>query len=406
MGSSAAASDDEEEEGFDWNAPLFAAARGQKAAVPASEGDLDLPEERGLEGVALARRALDEGASLVATEPASGLTALQLASAFKVVAVVRYLQMRYVRAMAAGGQAPGSDDGYSDGPSSEVALPDEIGHDPTAQLVEAVAGGDVALARQARAAGALLSTINVGDRKLDLDAIERNEADEAGYEELGVAKHAVHQLELLLGKNTDVCEFIEAEVQSAPQALLEAARIGNIKMARQARAAGAELEVADSEYSYTPLLWAARVGSTELITYLLDEGAQIDSRAATGSYRGSTPLLEATAWSNVLAMEMLLKHKPKPASIDAIRGDGATPLCIAAWVGHEVAVRVLLEHNASITHRFEGKSAIQLAKKHGHHGVAQLIRDDAGRRKREDGDRAKNGDPKDNWLRRKQPAST
>ena len=78
---------------------------------------------------------------------------------------------------------------------------------------------------------------------------------------------------------------------------LEAARIGNLKLAQLARAGGAALDVVDAEYHYTPLHWAARHGSTEMLGYLLDEGAAIDAQCPAGSYRGSTALLEATAWS-------------------------------------------------------------------------------------------------------------
>jgi ankyrin repeat protein len=393
-------SDDDEEEMYDWAVPLFLAARGAQADVP--EGNIGLPET-GLSGVNLARRALNEGASLVAQDPATGLTALQLATECKVQEVIRYLQLRYVRALAAGLLADASDDDSERSEFSEAPLPDDIAHDPTAQLIEAVSTGDFALAQQARLTGAVLSTINVFERKQDVEAIEANEDDEA-WEELHVTKNAVHQLEMLsnTSKRSQVFDYVKAEIQNAPQQLLDAARIGSLKMAKLARAAGAELDVFDSEYSYTPLLWAARVGSTDLIQYLLDEGAFIDARAATGAYRGSTPLLEAAAWNNVSAMKMLLSpSRDPPAAIDATRGDGATPLCIAAWVGHDAAVRLLLEHSASLEVKFDGNSPLHLAKKCGHTVVEQLLREETTRRRQSAGDASKAAKPKDNWLRRK-----
>ena len=54
------------------------------------------------------------------------------------------------------------------------------------------------------------------------------------------------------------------------------------------------------------------------IQYLLEEGAQIDSRCAEESYRGSTPLLEATSWANIPAMEMLLTHTQSTAATSLI----------------------------------------------------------------------------------------
>jgi hypothetical protein len=389
--------DEDEEESYDWTVPLFLAARGAQADVP--EGGLGLSAEKGMSGISLARRALNEGASLVAQDPATGRTALQLAYSCKLFGLVRYLQLRYVRALAAGLQVAASDDDSERSESSDVPLPDAIAHDPTAQLIEAVSTGDLALAQQARAAGALLSTINVFELGEEVDAIEANEQDEAAWAELAVTKSAVHQLEMLLRHRSQVREFVETEVQSAPQALLDAARIGSLNKAKLARAAGAELETSDSEYTYTPLLWAARGGSTELIQYLLSEGAYIDCRASAGSYRGSTPLLEATAWNNVPAMKMLLSQDP-PAAVDATRGDGATPLCIAAWVGHAAAVRLLLEHKASLTHRFDGQSPLRLAKKYGHAVVEQLLRSEAASRtQNEDANKATKS--QNDWLRRK-----
>ena len=234
MGSSAAASDDEDEQSFDWAVPLFAAAGGGKSDVPASEGDLDLPEMTGLTGVALARRALDEGASLVVVDPATGLTSLQLATSLKVADVARYLQMRYVRAMAAG-LGKGRDE-YGGG-EGDAPLPEEIDHDPTAQLVEAIAKDDLGLAQQARHSGAILTTISVDQRRDDLAKVERNEADEDGYAELDAGMDAVNKLATLLSKHAKVAAFVAGEVESAPLDLIEAAKVGNLKQAKLARAA-------------------------------------------------------------------------------------------------------------------------------------------------------------------------
>ena len=46
-----------------------------------------------------------------------------------------------------------------------------------------------------------------------------------------------------------------------------------------------------------------------------------------------------------------------------------------------MAVKVLLEHGANISHKFEGTSALQLAKKYGHKGVVGLIRAEIAKRK-------------------------
>jgi len=84
---------------------------------------------------------------------------------------------------------------------------------------------------------------------------------------------------------------------------------------------------------------------------------------------------------NVPAMRLLLQHKDG-ADVQAVRGDGASPLTIAAWVGHEAAVRLLLEHQADLAHEFDGDSALALAKRFGHRGVVEMLVEEAATRER------------------------
>jgi ankyrin repeat protein len=143
----------------------------------------------------------------------------------------------------------------------------------------------------------------------------------------------------------------------------------------------ADLEHIDWEYGYTPLLWAARKGSAELIRFLLEEGADANASCAQGGNRGTTALMEATVWStnshpHIAAMKALLGDDGHPSTdINAKRGDGATALCLAAWVGNEPACRVLLEHKADPSIKYMGKTALQLARKGKHEALTAMLRD-------------------------------
>ena len=52
---------------------------------------------------------------------------------------------------------------------------------------------------------------------------------------------------------------------------------GNLKIAELLIRHGARLDLSEQEYSSTPLGWAARTGQTEMVEYLLGEGAPLDA---------------------------------------------------------------------------------------------------------------------------------
>ena len=62
----------------------------------------------------------------------------------------------------------------------------------------------------------------------------------------------------------------------------------NLKIAQLLIRHGARLDLSEQEYSSTPLGWAARTGQTEMVEYLLGEGAPL-----TAPFEWATPL----AWA-------------------------------------------------------------------------------------------------------------
>lgn len=117
---------------------------------------------------------------------------------------------------------------------------------------------------------------------------------------------------------------------------------------------------------------AARTDNVTALNDLLKEG-QIDQT----DQRGSTPLILATYYNNIAAVEVLLKAGADTeikdsmgntalmgvcfkgyiqaakmllengASVDAENGNGATALTFAATFGHNDIISLLLEHGAS-----------------------------------------------------------
>ncbi len=93
----------------------------------------------------------------------------------------------------------------------------------------------------------------------------------------------------------------------------------------------------------TAELWRlAETGDVRQLEYLLASGAKIN--AINGD--GVTPLMRAAYYGQVEMVRALIDHG---ANLNARRADGLTPLILAAFFGHEEVVRTLVERGADMT---------------------------------------------------------
>jgi ankyrin repeat protein len=93
----------------------------------------------------------------------------------------------------------------------------------------------------------------------------------------------------------------------------------------------------------TALHAASREGFTDVVTLLLDNGADIESQ---NSLHDSTPLHDAAKRGNAEIVELLLDRS---APINSLTRSRRTPLHEAASGGHEVVVRILLLRGADVS---------------------------------------------------------
>lgn len=101
---------------------------------------------------------------------------------------------------------------------------------------------------------------------------------------------------------------------------------------------------------------AAANTDLEEIKRLLDEGTAIDARK--GPYQ-TTALLEATAQGNVEVMSFLINEG---ADVNAVDKDGWTALMGATVQGHLDSLKLLLEHGASVNAKNNsGETALVMA---------------------------------------------
>ncbi|XP_049839687.1 cortactin-binding protein 2-like isoform X5 [Schistocerca gregaria] len=120
--------------------------------------------------------------------------------------------------------------------------------------------------------------------------------------------------------------------------LIEAAKVGAVTDVQTLLAAGADLEVRDSD-GYTALHWAAERGHVDVATCLLEGGAEVD---ATNDSR-ITPLHRAAQSGHAAVVRLLAASS---ARTDARNRWGWTPLHWAAMRGHAEAAAALLEAGA------------------------------------------------------------
>ncbi len=95
--------------------------------------------------------------------------------------------------------------------------------------------------------------------------------------------------------------------------------------------------------SWTPVIWAARSGSVDAISVLLDAGADANRPASTGDDWDATPLQHAILQRQPAAVRLLLDRGADPNR--GARGS-PTPLFLAAGDTDPAIVKLLLAHGA------------------------------------------------------------
>lgn len=129
----------------------------------------------------------------------------------------------------------------------------------------------------------------------------------------------------------------------------------------------------EDDLRQTPLHFAAHHGREEVVTILLQAGADANAAGC-----GRTPLHAAAYGGHTSVVRMLLERGGAGASLevaDTGTGDGRTPLAKAAWQGHLDTVKLLLDAGARpMAKDAKGKTAAESAEAAGFSEVAALLR--------------------------------
>jgi len=132
---------------------------------------------------------------------------------------------------------------------------------------------------------------------------------------------------------------------------------------------GAGLEIEDDQDRSTPLHFACHHGRLDAARLLLDEGANIEAKHASGF----TPLISASQMGHLEVVRELIA---RGASVDARANNGDTPLMVASEMGHAAVARELLARGADVNARaHDNATALHAASYMGHaEALRELLR--------------------------------
>lgn len=134
---------------------------------------------------------------------------------------------------------------------------------------------------------------------------------------------------------------------------------------------GIDINIQDSAYGYTPLIWASENGHLEMVQVLLGgEGIDIDKTTASGW----TALMRASKNGHQEVVELLLEAEG--IDINKVDNERHTALYWAFYDGHsDIALLILEEEGIDINYvdYNSGKTALAWASEIGSSEIVQLI---------------------------------
>ena len=148
--------------------------------------------------------------------------------------------------------------------------------------------------------------------------------------------------------------------------LIKAARAGDQKTVRHLLDQGCDINVRDRlNYNRTALMWAAISGSTEMVTLLLQKGADV----SLVDNDDDSAFMMAAACGYPRVLWVLLKYG---APLDKVHSSGMTAVMWAAWNNRTECVKFLLSFYRPLL-VIDGTSVKDIAVEAGHEIMAKII---------------------------------
>lgn len=221
-----------------------------------------------------------------------------------------------------------------------------------------------------------------------------------------IMEHSPEKVAAILDDDPKLLELEDSWLQTKRRPLASAAQQRQLGLVKMLVARGAEINAAD-RYGLTALHFAARIGHKDMVTFLLNNGAEFN-RSPAPLYQ-VTPIMEACLEGHLAVVELLFEHAGGKGLDDMAREDGRTmlhcaaekgranvaafllskgaqpdpqnnydrtPLMVASRHGHVATVKVLLSHMGGRGLDMQdnvGGTALHLAVEHGHVTVMRLL---------------------------------
>jgi hypothetical protein len=164
---------------------------------------------------------------------------------------------------------------------------------------------------------------------------------------------------------------IPSGAQNKNAALISAARDGDLAGIHKGLTAGTDVNGGGRTDEFTPIMWAALNGHTEIVKVLLANRADVNAKTSNGH----TALMCVTKGTSIGTMLLAAG-----ADVNASRDDGLTPLIQAVLTGNREMVTALLAKEADVNARiapdhgmFARWSALDFANWKGEAGIARLL---------------------------------
>jgi uncharacterized protein len=162
---------------------------------------------------------------------------------------------------------------------------------------------------------------------------------------------------------------IPLSVEEASELLLEATKTNDLANVVTALEQGADIETKEPLGAMTPLIIASTNGSTEIATYLIEMGADVNAT----NKQGVTPLIGAALNGHADLVALLAPHTTNLDQLSGMRYK-ENALHLAARDGHTAVIAALLEAGADIN-ALEGtrSTALMYAAYNGHLEAVELL---------------------------------
>jgi ankyrin repeat protein len=204
----------------------------------------------------------------------------------------------------------------------------------------------------------------INDSIADLSFLNQPHSKSGKYP-LGVAAEEGRQMEseLLIKSKVEIDKKDSSEMTAS----LYAAKNGEREILTMLLDAGADLQIIHRPTEETLLSFAAKYKYVDVVAMLIDRGLSVEHT----NIRHETPLWNALKIEYYPLCDLLLKHG---ANINVERPGGDTALLSACFTGKQALIEYIILHGGDVTHSNQaGETALMIAARHNHVLAVQYL---------------------------------